>query len=156
MKRLLFAFVVMALLAIAPAALAYDSIVGCTTDANGDPWTNGGTITCVRLGITVGSGSLGSDGCFQVYIGNGPSTTCTIDFTPGPAGDPMNGVCNVPTNNSNPPVPYTECNPGTGTGPNAVSLASFGAGGSVISSTAAVALLGVVLAGAAFLRRARR
>jgi hypothetical protein len=95
------------------------------TDANGDPWIHGGTITCTRLGtIVVGSGPIGADGCFQVFIGNGPSTTCTFDFNPGPAGEPANQTCNIPTNNSNPPVPYTDCNPSTGSGPNAVTLAA--------------------------------
>jgi hypothetical protein len=125
MRRVVALIIALAVLLIAvPAAFAFDSVVGCVTDANGNSWTHGGTITCTRLGtIVVGSGAIGSDGCFQVYIGNGPSTTCVFDFNPGPAGDPANQTCSIPTNNSNPPLPYTECNPSTGTGPNAVTLA---------------------------------
>jgi hypothetical protein len=160
MKRVVTLIITIAVLLIAvPAAFAYDSVVGCVTDANGDPWTHGGTITCTRLGsIVVGSGPIGSDGCFQVYIGNGPSTTCTFDFNPGPAGDPPNQTCEIPTNNSNPPVPYTECNPSTGTGPNAVTLTSAPVAAPVSSNALALAwlLLPVgLLTGALVWRRQR-
>lgn len=132
---------VLILLVAVPAALAYDSVIGCVTDANGNPWTHGATITCTRLGINVGSGTAGADGCFQVFIGNGPQTTCTFVFNAGPSGTPANQTCTIPTNNSNPPVPYTQCNPGTGTGPNAVTMVKWPA-----ATTAPVASNGLALA----------
>ena len=140
MRRFLVLALAAAVLFIAvPAAFAYDSVTGCVTDTNGDPWTHGGSITCTRLGITVGSGSLGADGCFQVFIGNGPQTTCTFDFNPGPAGDPPNQTCTVPTNNSNPPEPYTQCNPNTNSGPNAVTMAQWPAAAPATAAAGTVA-----------------
>lgn len=164
MRRFLALILAITILLIAvPAALAYDSVVGCTTDGNGNPWTHGGTVTCTRLGITVGSGTLGADGCYAVYIGNGPQTTCTFDFTAGPAGDPPNQTCTIPTNNSNPPVPYTNCNPSTGTGPNAVTMVKWPqavpAPAAAPSNNPALAWLllpvGLLAGGALFWRRQR-
>ncbi len=146
MKRSLALVLAFVLLLVASPAFAYDSIVGCVTDAGGQPWTWGGTITCTRQGnIVVGTGTLGADGCFSVYIGNGTKTTCTFDFTPGPNGDPANMTCTVPTNNNVPPTPYTECNPSTGSGPNAVTLAQQPTAASAPYNSAALAGVAVLL-----------
>lgn len=132
MRKLLFVSVlVLALIVmLAPSALAYDRVIGCVTDAYGNPWTHGGTVTCVNpgTGITTGSGTISpTTGCFEVFIGNGPSLICTIDPGPGPLGDPAPYTCFVPTDSTYPPFPW-DCGTGnTGTGPNSVSLRSVGA-----------------------------
>ena len=58
MKRIpvLMVFLALMLLVAVPVALAYSSASGQVNDANGDPWTYGGTISCVQntTGIVVG------------------------------------------------------------------------------------------------------
>lgn len=129
-KLLVVSLLVLALIVVlAPSALAYDRVIGCVTDAYGNPWGWGGTVTCVNpgTGVTTGAGTIDASGCFEVFIGNGPSLICTIDPGPGPAGDPAPYTCTVPTDSSYPPMPW-DCGTGsTGTGPNSVGLRSAGA-----------------------------
>lgn len=160
MKRLLLLGVVVGvlLLTFVPAAFAWTPVVGCTfagTDITPlGPWTYGGTVTArqTATNVVVGSGVLDANGCYSVTIGNGPQLTVTIDFTPGPGGDPADQTCIVPTDPNYTPAPY-QCAPiYTGSGPNAVSLSAFGATG--VPAGAAVAALGLTLGGfVAWLRR---
>lgn len=155
MRRLTLGIVVLLLLMVAPTALAWDRAEGCTTDAYGAPWTHGGTVTCRQTFqpyIVVGSGELDANGCFSVYIGNGREVDCTIDFNPGPSGDPADGHCVVPTDSSYTPAPWP-CDPiSTGTGPNVVSLAGFGAA-AMPAGTAALGLAALAGLAAAWKRR---
>lgn len=146
------------LLGIVSPALAYDRAVGCTVDANGNPWTHGGTVTCVRPlqfpgDIVVGSGSLDANGCFEVFIGNGPAVVCTISFNDGGSGQPADQVCSIPTNNNVPPQPYDCGTISTGTGPNAVTLAGFGA--THLSAGAFALVLSAIIGGVAVWWRRR-
>lgn len=155
MKRLVPILLALALLLVSsPAALAWTEAQGCTVDANGDPWAWGGTVTCRQTFepyVVTGSGTLDANGCFSIYIGNGRELDCTIDYTPGPSGDPADGHCIVPTDGSYTPQPWL-CGPiDTGTGPNAVSLSGFGA--QSLPASAAVLVLGLLAGGAAVLRR---
>ncbi len=128
----------LALFALAPAALAWTPVVGCTFAGTSSsplgPWTYGGTVTARQTStqVIVGSGTLDANGCYSVTIGNGPQVTVTIDFTPGPSGDPANQTCVVPTDPNYTPAPY-ECSPiYTNTTSLAVSVSGF-AGQSVAS-----------------------
>lgn len=158
MKRLLVVFFALVLLILVSTstAFAYDRVVGCTVDVNNDPWTHGGTVTCRQNFwpfVIVGQGTLDANGCFEVFIGNGPAVTCTIAYNPGPAGQPGDGTCAVPRDNSYFPQPWNCGTISTNTGPNAVTLAGFGA----TSSTAGVfvLVLSAVIGGVAFWRRRR-
>jgi LPXTG-motif cell wall-anchored protein len=147
-KLLVVSLLVVALAAVmAPTALAWDRAEGCTTDGYGNPWTWGGTVTCRQTFqpfIVVGQGTLDANGCFSVFIGNGHEVDCTIDYNPGPDGDPADDVCTVPTDSSYQPLPW-QCSPvDTGTGPNAISLRSLDA----TSSSAFPMVLGLVGLGA--------
>lgn len=129
---------------LAPAAYAWDRVVGCVVDANGDPWTHGGTVVARQnvTGVVVGEGTIGPDGCYEVFIGNGYAVTATIDPAPGPEGDPGPQICLVPTDSNYEPEPWY-CDPiDTGTGPNAITLSSLGAA----PSTYGLALAGLTLA----------
>lgn len=151
--------------AMAPAAFAYDRAEGCTVDAYGNPWTWGGTVTCYSAfslqppftPIVVGSGSLDANGCFSVFIGNGPAVTCVVDFNPGPNGDPADAVCQVPRDSSYLPQPW-DCGPiDTGTGPNAINLRSMEATSSPSALPLALGLVGVsALAGGVFVWRRKQ
>jgi len=149
-KLLAISFTVMMLaMLLVPVAYAWDRVEGCVVDANGDPWTWGGTVVATQdvTGIEVGSGELDANGCFSVFIGNGLRVNATIDPAPGPAGDPGPQVCVVPTDTSYLPYPWV-CDPiDTGTGPNAITLSSFDAEPSVYGLALAglsLALLAVV------------
>jgi hypothetical protein len=157
MKRVfVFSLVVLVLLISAPAAFAWDRAVGCTVDSSGDSWTWGGTVTCRQTFnpfVQVGQGTLDADGCFEVYIGNGHEVECTIDYNAGPAGDPVDGSCVVPTDNNYMPEPWACGTIDTGTGPNAVALSGF-AGVTAMPAGSLVLALGAALGGAAvWLRR---
>lgn len=155
MRRLTLGIVVLLLLMVAPTALAWDRAEGCTTDVNGDPWAWGGTVTCRQTFqpfIIVGSGPLDANGCFSVFIGNGREVDCTIDYTPGPNGDPADDHCIVPTDSSYTPLPWACGVFDTGTGPNAVSLAGFGAA-AMPAGTAAIGLAALAGLVAAWKRR---
>lgn len=146
--------------AMAPTALAYDSVQGCALDAYGNPWTWGGTVTCQQTFppyVVVGSGTLDASGCFSVFIGNGPAVTCVVDFNPGPAGDPADAVCQVPADSSYPPQPWN-CDPiDTGTGPNAINLRTMEATSSSSALPLALGLVGVgALAGGLFVWRRKQ
>lgn len=151
MRRLtMVALLVVALSAVAivPAVFAWTPAVGCAVDGYGNPWTHGGTVTCRQNAtqIVVGSGSLDANGCFSVPIGNGPAITCTIDFNPGPDGDPADATCAIPTDPNYTPQPW-DCGPiSTGTGPNAITLQNLEASG---TSPLFVAMAGLGLAAAA-------
>jgi hypothetical protein len=156
-KLLVVSLLVVALAAVmAPTAFAWDRAEGCTVDGTdqqpGNPWTWGGTVTCRQLFqpfFVVGSGTLDANGCFSVFIGNGPAVDCTIDYNPGPNGDPADDVCSVPTDRNYQPLPWL-CGPNnsgiidTGTGPNAISLRTMEA----TSSSALPLVLGLVGLGA--------
>jgi hypothetical protein len=124
-----------------------DRVEGCIVDANGDPWTWGGTVVATQdvTNVPVGSGELDANGCFSVFIGNGLRVTATIDPAPGPAGDPGPLYCYVPTDTSYLPYPWDCGFIDTGTGPNAITLSSLGAA----PSTYGLALAGLALALAA-------
>ncbi len=132
MKKLLVVSFAVALLVLGltSTAFAYDRVVGCTVDANGDPWMHGGTITCRQNFwpfVIVGQGTLDANGCFEVFIGNGPALTCTIQYNAGPAGQPDDDVCSVPRDTTYPPLPWNCGEINTETGPNAVTLVGFSA-----------------------------
>lgn len=139
-----------ALFALAPAALAYNVVVGCTfAGTSGDslgPWTHGGTATAVQTGTgyPYGSADLDANGCFSINTGNGPKLTVTIVFDPGPNGTPADQTCSVPADPNYPPTPQYTCSDiFTSTGPNAVSLSQFSgnglAAGWLVAPLAAVA-----------------
>lgn len=159
MRKVMLASLLAALLVLgmATAAFAWTPVVGCTFDGYGNPWTHGGSVMCYRefadQQILVGSGSLDANGCFSVSIGNGPEINCYIDYTPPVGGDdPPDGVCTVPTDPNYTPEPY-DCGPiSTGTGPNAVALAGFGAAG-MPAGTLVLALSAVLGGAAVWLRR---
>ncbi len=115
----------------APVALAYTGVQGLVVDGYGNPWTYGGTVTCVQntTGVTLGTGTIQPDGTWFVYIGSPNAVTCTIDPAPGPGGDPASFTCSVPGGGGG-GVQVYDCGTGsTGTGPNAVTLTGFGATG---------------------------
>lgn len=128
-------------------ALAYTGVQGQVVDGYGNPWTYGGTVTCVqnRTGVTLGTGTIQPDGTWFVYIGSPNAVTCTINPDPGPAGDPAPFTCNVPGGGGGGVQIYDCGTVSTGSGPNAVTLAGFGATG--ISASAWVLALSAVLAG---------
>lgn len=157
MRRLAIGIVVLMLLMVVPTALAWDRAVGCTVDAYGDPWTWGGTVVCRQdvTGIIVGTPSpayLDANGCFDVFIGNGLRVNCTINYTPGPNGDPANDVCQIPTDSTYLPYPWDCGLIDTGTGPTAVSLSGFGAA-AMPAGTAALGLAALAGLAAAWKRR---
>lgn len=158
MKRFLVASLAVAviILGFTSTAFAYDRVVGCAVDVNNDPWTWGGTVTCRQNFwpfVIVGQGTLDAGGCFEVFIGNGPAVTCTIQYNPGPAGQPDDDVCAVPRDTSYFPQPWPCGVINTDTGPNAITLAGFGA---TSSSAGAFALvLSAVIGGVALWRRRR-
>lgn len=157
MKKLALASLLVAvlILSMAAPALAWDRAEGCTTDGYGVPWAWGATVTCRQTFqpyIIVGQGQLDANGCFSVFIGNGHEVACTIDYNPGPLGDPADDICIVPTDTSYQPLPWP-CGPiDTGTGPNAVTLSSFAGAVSLPASTVVLAL-SAVLGGAAVWKR---
>jgi hypothetical protein len=162
MRKLLVVAAVVGLLTLlcASTVLAYTPVVGCTfagtPDAPAGPWLFGGTVTARQnaTDVVVGSGTLDANGCFSVPIGNGPSLTVTIDFTPGPGGDPADQYCTVPTDPDYTPEPY-ECSPiYTQTTPNAVSIATFTA--APLQPGLVGGVLGLAAFGLAGLRRAYR
>ena len=119
---------VTALLVIAvPVALAYTSASGQVTDANGDPWTYGGTVVCRQNSnnVVIGQGTINPDGTWSVTLGSPAAATCTIDPAAGPAGDPDPLTCAIPGGGGGGVQDYP-CGPqSTGTGPNAVTLSGF-------------------------------
>lgn len=129
-KLLIVSLLVLVLSALlVSGAFAWDRVIGTVVDGYGNGWTHGGTIDCVQpaTGISTGSGTLGPDGSFEVFIGNGPRLICTIDPAPGPDGDPGPITCEVPTDPNFQPLPW-DCGPlSTGTGPNAIVLNGLGA-----------------------------
>jgi hypothetical protein len=147
-------FVTLLLILAVPVALAYTSATGAVTDANGNPWTHGGTVECRQIGtgVVVGTGTVAPDGTWMVYLGSPPAVDCTVDPAPGPAGDPDPIVCHVPGDNGGGVQNY-ECEPlDTNTGPNAVGLSSFS--GAAAPFGWALAPFAVIAAGAfAWLRR---
>lgn len=158
MKRSLIALLAVAVIVLGftSTAFAYDRVVGCSVDNNGDPWIHGGTVTCRQYFwpyVIVGQGTLDTNGCFEVFIGNGPAVECTIQYNPGPAGQPDDDVCEVPRDTSYLPQPWPCGLINTDTGPNAVALAGFGA----TSSSAGVfaLVLSAVVGGVAFWWRRR-
>lgn len=159
MKRFAPVLLALVLLLLAsPAAFAWDRANGCVVDGYGNAWTHGGTVECRQktTNIVVGSGSIGADGCYSVFIGNGLEVTCTIDPAAGPLGDPAPYTCVVPTDTSYSPLPW-DCGPGsTGTGPNAVTLSTLGGTSTPVLSAGLVILaLSLVLGGATLVRRPR-
>jgi hypothetical protein len=158
MKRLLIvALLVLALgLMLVSTSLAYDRVIGCVVDANGDPWTHGGTVVATQdaTGIVVGTGVVEADGCFSVFIGNGPAVTATITLDSPDPNDDVVLVCSVPTDTDYQPIPW-DCGGGdagggpplnTGTGPNVITLSGIDASSNASLLPAALATL---VAGAA-------
>ncbi len=141
------------LLVVVPVALAYTSASGVVKDANGNPWTHGGTVVCVQNSTQaqIGTGTVNPDGTWSVNLGSPAAATCTVDPAAGPAGNPASFTCAIPGGGGGGVRNY-DCGAGsTGTGPNAVSLLSLGARSSDWGWAAATA---VVIAGAfAWLRR---
>jgi len=157
-KLILLSLIVTALvLSLTSTAFAYDRVVGCAVDYYGNPWTWGGTVLCYRElafpgPILVGSGSLDANGCFEVFIGNGPAVNCYIQYNAGPAGTPATDTCSVPRDSNYPPVPYDCGTVNTDTGPNAVNLSGFGAVG-MPAGTLVLALSVVLMGVTVWLRR---
>jgi hypothetical protein len=123
--------VVVALFVAAPVVLAYTSASGQVNDANGNPWTWGGTVVC-RTNATnaqVGTGNINPDGSWSVTLGSPAALTCTIDPAAGPEGDPAPFTCAVPGGGGGGVLNYSCGATSTGTGPNAVSLSRFGGQG---------------------------
>ena len=111
-------------LMLVSTSLAYDRVVGCVVDANGDAWTHGGTVVVTQdaTGIIVGQGVVEDDGCFEVFIGNGPAVTATITLDSPDPNEDVVLFCEVPRNNNYPPLPWDCGILDTGTGPNVITL----------------------------------
>lgn len=151
MRKLVASLLLVAVIAVltTAAAFAYTGVYGVVQDVYGNPWTHGGTVTCVQnvTGVTLGTGTIQPDGTWYVFIGSPNAVTCTIDPAPGPAGDPSPYTCNVPGGGGGGVKDY-DCGPGsTGTGPNAVTLAGFGA--TSLPAGVFALVLSVVVGGAA-------
>lgn len=154
-KLLVVSFSVLVIVALtAVVALAYTGVIGTVVDTYGDPWTYGGTVTCVQnsTGITLGTGTIQSDGTWYVFIGSPSAVTCTIDPAAGPAGDPAPFTCSVPGGGGGGVQDYDCGTASTGTGPNAVSLAGFGAA-AMPAGTVALGLAALAGLAAAWKRR---
>lgn len=156
MRRLAIGTIIVLWLISAPAVLAYTGVIGQVNDGYGNPWTHGGTVTCVQnaTGVTLGTGTIQPDGSWYVYIGSPSAATCTIDPAAGPAGDPAPYTCAVPGGGGGGVQDYN-CGPGsTGTGPNAVVLSGASAAAGLPAGLV-LAGLGAVAAAAAAWRRGR-
>lgn len=155
MRRLAIGLIACLLLLSVPSASAWDRVLGCAVDANGTPWGWGGTVTCQArdTGNVAGSGTLDTVGCFEIYISTLAQVVCTVNYSPGPFGDPLNNQCAVDADPNETPLPWDCGTFQTSTGPNAVSLIGFGA----VGAPAGAAVISLMLiAGAAVVWRRRR
>lgn len=152
MRQVTIAAIVVLLLLSAPTALAWDRVLGCAVDVNGAPWGWGGTVICRErdTATVVGSGTLDTVGCFEIYINTTAQMLCTVNYDPGPSGDPLNSQCAVAADPDDTPFPWDCGTFDTSTGPNALSLTGFGAASMPV---AAVAIGLVLMAGVAAARR---
>ena len=122
---------IVTLLVLVPVALAYTSASGRVVDANGNPWTYGGTVVCVQNTnqVVIGSGVVNPDGTWSVTLGSPSAATCTIDPAAGPGGDPASFTCAIPGGGGGGVQDYSCGDQSTGTSPTAVSLSSFSGSG---------------------------
>lgn len=145
--------VVILLVVAVPVALAYTSAKGQVNDALGNPWTHGGTVSCVQnsSGVNIGTGTIGATGAWTVNLGSPAAATCTIDPAAGPAGDPAPYTCAIPGGGGGGVLVYDCGAHSTGTGPNAVSLAGFSGRG--LTYAWALIPAGLVVGALLWLRR---
>lgn len=140
------------LLALAAPGLAYDGVQGCIVNADGTPWTGGGS-------VTVGGPSfpwpgytdpipLDENGCY--YYDCAYFSPFEVTFDPGTGIDP-HVVCSVPA--SDPGDGIYQC-ANVPVGPNSVTLSGLTAtAGSVLPAGLSLAALGGTLGGFAIWRR---
>lgn len=117
------------LIVIAATVFAYADVEGCVVDANGDPWTHGGTVTSEQHGFPGNSTTLDNNGCFSMSIGfDNQEMVIVVDPDPGPNGDPapIDPYCTVPADPGGQGT-YTCADQSTGTGPNAVTWTAVNA-----------------------------
>lgn len=155
MRTVIVSAMMLALLMVTPVASAWDSVVGCAVDVYGAPWVWGGTVTCQEQasGKTVGAGTLNTGGCFEVFVSSNSPLLCTINYAPGPKGDPEDGRCAVDADNNDMQLSWNCGIFTTGTGPNAVSLRQVNA--AALPAGGVALAIGALLGGAGLWLRRR-
>jgi hypothetical protein len=166
MKKLLASILVTVLLIVftVSAALAWNPVTGCVTDAYGAAWTHGGTATLTLSNGTTYSGGLATSGttlgCFTIQLsGNDFKLGGTLAIIlSSPAGDISLTALNLPapTGNGEWHIPYNFAGISSGTGPTAVTLSALSAQGLPVTFGLILPVAGLAVAGGVVLRRSRR